>query len=202
MIELDILIHMVIAGYLMDKYGRKSTAIPSLVLFIISLFLVSFANNYYLLIFVSILFGFSDGISTGLLMTIGADIAPFNCRSQFLGFYRMASTSADVIAPIIIGYLSSNVNIFTACLSAIIVSTFSLIWIIFFVKEPSKYRRLDNIDNINDQNTKNTPSNGSQQMEMKTLNNEIDKDVNLNKQDVSMRSDSLLNEEKQIQSET
>ena len=142
-----------VAGTMLDKFGRKSTAIPSLIMFIIALSFVSLTKTYSELIIVSILFGFADGISIGLLMTIGADLAPAECRSQFLGFYRMMATSAEVVSPIIVGYLSSQVSIFYACLSAIIVSSFSLIWLIFFVKEPSKnYQQLDNIEPIQTHN--------------------------------------------------
>ncbi len=74
-----------LAGYLMDNYGRKYTSIPSLTLFILATMLVPFTSNQLELTMVALLYGCADGIATGLIMTIGADLAPNECRSQFIG---------------------------------------------------------------------------------------------------------------------
>ena len=167
------LILFLVAGYMMDKYGRKSTGIPSLVIFIIGLIFVPFAQTFKQLVMVSLIFGIADGISIGLLITMTTDVAPNednhnynynynhnhnhndnqmhnNCnvsvarhikgsRAQFLALIRTSWSSAEMISPVIVGYLSSNVSIFYACLSTAIVTALSLFWVIFFVPETINY---------------------------------------------------------------
>ena len=74
-----------IAGYLMDKYGRKYGAVPSLIFFIIATMIVPFVNNEGFLIFTALIYGIGDGFATGIILTIGTDLAPIECSAQFLG---------------------------------------------------------------------------------------------------------------------
>ena len=131
-----------LSGYMMDHYGRKSTAIPSTLLFVIALILVPFCQTFTQLLVVSIMFGIADGISIGLFMTIGTDLAPKkdkNSKAQFLGWFRMPQTLADVIASVVVGVLADN-SIFYACLTTAVISAIALVWVVFCVKETMNVR--------------------------------------------------------------
>ena len=166
------LVLFLFSGYMMDRFGRKSTGIPSLVIFIIGLMFVPFTKTFEQLVGVSVIFGVADGISVGLLMTMTTDIAPnednYNAiqgsRAQFLGLVRTSWTWAEVLSPIVVGYLSSDISIFYACLTTAIITGVSLLWLVCFVPETINYQKNINLNrknlnrkNVNTANDENQP---------------------------------------------
>eukprot|EP01084_Bolivina_argentea_P129855 229309_1 len=132
-------------GYLMDKYGRKYSLIPSLICLVIASMCLSFANNYFQLSIIAMLFGLGDGLANGSLNTIASDIAPldYNGRAKFIGIFYMICAIPNIISPMIIGMLASNVSLFYASLSSVFFAMLSLIWTIFIVPETSTYHLMN-----------------------------------------------------------
>ena len=64
------------AGMIMDRHGRRATAVPSSILFAAALAALSLANDFYSLLAVAIVLGVANGLSTGIVMTLGTDLAP------------------------------------------------------------------------------------------------------------------------------
>jgi len=89
-------------GVVMDRWGRRITAVPSAMLFTVSLGFVAFSNSYESLIFYAILAGIANGLSTGIVMTLGADNAPEAGRGEFLGFWRVLTDLGNVSGPALI----------------------------------------------------------------------------------------------------
>ena len=48
------------------------------------------------------LMGFGNGIGSGILMTLGADVAPPETRSQFLGVWRLCADSGSAGGPLVV----------------------------------------------------------------------------------------------------
>jgi MFS family permease len=77
-------------GLLVDRRGRKWSAIPSLVLFALGLLLLPLAAGQWSLLAVASLLGLANGLGTGIVMIIGTDLARrSDNRSQFLGVWRL-----------------------------------------------------------------------------------------------------------------
>ena len=127
-----------VAGCMMDKYGRKSTAIPSLTLFVIGLVSIAFTNSFWTLIIIALIFGFADGFTAGLLMTSSMDVAPKECRAEFLSLFRMFVKFPIIICPTVIGTLCTHVSLFSAGILGAVIGTISLIWIAFVLEDPAK----------------------------------------------------------------
>jgi len=92
-------------GTVMDRYGRKWTGVPCMVLFALSLALLPVTQGYYSLLAVSLLFGFANGLGTGLLLTLGSDLAPSESRGEFLGIWRLIGDLGHAGGPLMIGVL-------------------------------------------------------------------------------------------------
>ena len=92
-------------GMVMDHYGRKWTGVPCLVLFALSLALLPVTQGYYSLLAVSMLSGFANGLGTGLLLTLGSDLAPSKARGEFLGIWRLIGDFGHAGGPLMIGTL-------------------------------------------------------------------------------------------------
>ena len=89
------------AGVIMDRYGRRATAVPSSILFVLTLAAMTLAQGYHSLLAVALAVGVANGMSTGIVMTLGTDLAPAGRRSEFLGLWRLltdAGTSAGPLA--------------------------------------------------------------------------------------------------------
>ena len=95
------------AGKVMDRYGRAWVAIPSMAVLGISLLLVPLAQTTAALLLVGLLMGVGNGMSSGLVMTLGADLAPPGQRPVFLGVWRMFADSGNGVGPFVIAGITA-----------------------------------------------------------------------------------------------
>src|SRR6478752_2374097 len=95
------------AGKVMDRYDRAWVAVPSMTALGISLFLVPLAQTTAALLLVGLLMGVGNGMSSGLVMTLGADLAPPGQRPVFLGVWRMFADSGNGVGPFVIAGITA-----------------------------------------------------------------------------------------------
>lgn len=88
------------AGMIMDRHGRRATAVPSSILFAAALAALSLANGFYSLLAVAIVLGVANGLSTGIVMTLGTDLAPAARRGEFLGLWRLLTDLGSAAGPL------------------------------------------------------------------------------------------------------
>jgi len=94
------------AGLLMDRFGRKAAIVPSFVIQALGMALVPLAHNYGALLAVASLIGLGNGIGSGSMMTIGADLAPKETRGEFLGIWRLIGDAGTAGGPLLVGQVS------------------------------------------------------------------------------------------------
>jgi MFS family permease len=90
------------AGKVMDRCGRLWIAVPSVLFLGASLILVPITTSAAGLIVVSLLMGAGNGMSSGIVMTLGADVAPPAHRAVFFGIWRLFSDIGSGAGPLII----------------------------------------------------------------------------------------------------
>jgi MFS family permease len=90
------------AGIIMDRWGRRFTAVPSSIIFALSLGAISQCESYSGLLVAAVVAGVANGLSTGIVMTLGADHAPNEKRGKLLGFWRLITDLGNVSAPMLI----------------------------------------------------------------------------------------------------
>jgi MFS family permease len=95
------------AGKVMDRFGRVWVAIPSMVVLGASLALVPFTQSVATLTAVGLVMGVGNGMSSGLVMTLGADLAPPGQRPVFLGVWRMFSDAGNGVGPFVIAGITA-----------------------------------------------------------------------------------------------
>jgi MFS family permease len=90
------------SGQVMDKWGRRAAAVPTLALMGITMFLLPFTTNATGLFWVALAMSLANGLGSGLIMTIGADLAPADARGEFLGAFRfLVDTAVALTAPVL-----------------------------------------------------------------------------------------------------
>lgn len=90
------------AGVIMDRHGRRATAVPSSILFALCLAAVALADTPQMLMAVAVLLGIANGLSTGIVMTLGTDLAPPARRGEFLGLWRLLTDFGSASGPMVI----------------------------------------------------------------------------------------------------
>jgi MFS family permease len=94
------------SGQIMDRFGRMWTALPSMIgLGLGHLVLAGTANlpnNVGWFIGVAMFLALANGIGSGLLLTVGADLAPRANPAPFLGAWRFTGDLGSAAAPLAI----------------------------------------------------------------------------------------------------
>lgn len=95
------------AGHLMDRYGRRFIAVPSLVILAVAYLPVPLTDSALTLGIAAIVMGIGNGIGNGVIMTIGADIAPAATRAEFLAAWRLTHDGGFFVGPLVISGLAA-----------------------------------------------------------------------------------------------
>ncbi|MCW2903318.1 MAG: transporter [Streptosporangiaceae bacterium] len=90
------------SGKVMDRAGRLWIAVPSMLVLGLTQAAVPLTHGLLSLTVVAMLMGFGNGIGSGILMTLGADVAPPETRSQFLGVWRLCADSGSAGGPLVV----------------------------------------------------------------------------------------------------
>ena len=91
------------AGYIMDHYGRKFAIVPCFAVQGLGMACISFASSFVGLLAATCLIGFGNGIGSGTMMTLGADLAPKNAVGEFLGLWRLIGDGGFLGGPLAVG---------------------------------------------------------------------------------------------------
>jgi MFS family permease len=106
------------SGVLADRYGRKWSAVPSMGFYALGLALLPLVSGLYSLLAVAVLLGFANGIGTGVVMIIGADLARASGRrGQFLGLWRLIGDVGMSGAPLLVGTIVGSAGLAAASLA-------------------------------------------------------------------------------------
>ncbi|PWD51843.1 MFS transporter [Serinibacter arcticus] len=90
------------AGKVMDARGRLWIAIPSMLTMGVALALVPLTTTATGLGVVALLLGLGNGMGSGVVMTLGADVAPPATRAQFLGAWRLLQDTGSAGGPLVL----------------------------------------------------------------------------------------------------
>jgi MFS family permease len=99
------------AGWLMDRFGRKVAAVPSFALMAIGIGLIPFTYDFLTLTLAAMLVGLGNGLGAGLMMTLGADLAPPGATGEFLGIWRLIGDVGAVFGPLVVGLVAASVGL-------------------------------------------------------------------------------------------
>ena len=105
------------AGLLMDRRGRKFAILPCFSLQAIGMALIPLTGSYSGLLLVASLIAFGNGLGSGTMMTLGADLSPSESRGEFLGIWRLIGDLGSSGAPVVAGMVAEIVVLPAAALA-------------------------------------------------------------------------------------
>jgi MFS family permease len=100
-------------GYLMDRFGRKTTMVPGFVAIALGLiFLASSAAWHWSL--ASFMVGFfwvhaGHSVTSGSMQVVGSDMAPAAARGRFFGFWRLVGEIGGLVSPALFALVADHV---------------------------------------------------------------------------------------------
>ena len=114
-------------GYSLDRFGRKTIFLIALIFytFFFCGYLVAFSITS--LIIIRFLQGLTWGVTTIAGSTIAVDIIPEEKRGEGIGYFALSTTLGMSIGPVVGLFISHNLGYTAMFISAIIVSTVSVI---------------------------------------------------------------------------
>lgn len=98
-----------VSGQIMDKYGRRAALVPTLVGLSVGIFALTLASNDFGFILVALVLSLANATGSGLVLTIGADLAPAGERNEFLAAFRLMIDSATAATPILLGAMTATI---------------------------------------------------------------------------------------------
>jgi MFS family permease len=94
------------SGQVMDRLGRLWSVVPSLLGMGAGMIVLAFTHDAVgavaWFIGVTAVTGLANGIGSGILMTLGADLAPKNDPAPFLGAFRFTGDAGTAAAPLLV----------------------------------------------------------------------------------------------------
>ena len=92
-------------GVVMDRFGRKWSAVPSMTLLALSVAAIPLTDGYQTLMVVGLISGLGNGLGAGIGMTLGADFAPPGNQGEFIGVWRfitdIGTSGGSLLVPIV-----------------------------------------------------------------------------------------------------
>lgn len=106
------------SGQVMDRFGRLWAALPAMILMGSGFIALSFTHDLpqsamWFALFAAVL-GVGNGLSSGILLTLGADVAPPADPAPFLGSWRTLTDAGGAIAPLLVSAIAAAVSLSVA----------------------------------------------------------------------------------------
>src|SRR5699024_5510045 len=120
------------AGKIMDEYGRLWIAIPCVLLLGLSFMLMPATHSVAAFVATAALMGLGNGIGSGIIMTLGADVSPRAGRISFLGIWRVVADSGQTLGPL---FMSAITAILSLGASLFMVGTLGVVSAWIFVRQ-------------------------------------------------------------------
>ena len=125
----------VLSGIVMDRWGRKWVIIPSALIMAIGVSLIPASHGFADLLGACILIALGNGIGSGAMFTLGADLAPRHHEGEFLGIWRLIGDGGRTMSPFAIGLIGQTAALTAACLTTAGAGVLAALLTAFLVKE-------------------------------------------------------------------
>lgn len=130
------------AGVIMDRFGRKYAYVSCFLIQGVGMALIPLTGSFATLTIATSLIGFGNGLGSGTMMTLGADLAPRDAMGEFLGVWRLIGDSGALGGPLLVGSLADLLSLTPAILAIAAIGMLSAGILGFFVPETLHQQRM------------------------------------------------------------
>jgi MFS family permease len=122
-------------GILVDRFGRKSTLLPGLLVLAASAYLLSRIDSLSDVLVMIFVFSVGSTVSMGASEAFALDLAPDDRRGAFLGVWTLFRNAGAVLAPLIIGAVADSFGIAPGYYCVGVILVFSAVFMALFGPE-------------------------------------------------------------------
>jgi MFS family permease len=97
--------------------------------------MVPFAQSFEGLLIAGLVIGLGNGIGSGSMMTLGADLAPPEATGEFLGVWRLIGDVGMVTGPLLVGLIASWMGLKGSAMVLMVAGLLASAILFFLVKE-------------------------------------------------------------------
>ncbi len=134
------------SGQVMDKFGRLWAVMPAMTLMGVGFLALSLTHEGDLAVLwygmLAAVIGVGNGLSSGILMTLGSDTAPQRAPAAYLGSWRTLSDAGGAVAPLIISGIAAVASLALASAAMGVIGLLGaagfIRWIPRFVPRPDR----------------------------------------------------------------
>jgi MFS family permease len=94
------------SGKVMDRYGRLAVALPAMLILGLAMVALPLTTGIVGLTAVAMVMSLGNGIGSGIVMTLGADVAPPDNRLRFLSTWRVMSDTGNALGPVVVSVVA------------------------------------------------------------------------------------------------
>ncbi len=125
-------------GLIMDKFGRKWTSVPSIIILSISFIFLTYVDSFTGLMLVGLLLGFANGLGSGAMLTLGSDLSPKTQPGSFLGIWRLFGWTGNSAGGPVSGAIAQTLGNSASALSVSMIGGIGVIIFSFLLPETLK----------------------------------------------------------------
>lgn len=119
-------------GAAMDRFGRVAVGVPATAAIGLGLLLLPLTSSAVGIAVLACVMGMGNGLSSGLVLTLGSDAAPAVGRSQFLGIWRLFADVGRVGGPGLVALIAIFAPLAVGSLAVGAVSMVGSWWLAHF----------------------------------------------------------------------
>eukprot|EP00931_Biecheleriopsis_adriatica_P075011 TRINITY_DN48972_c0_g1_i1.p1 TRINITY_DN48972_c0_g1~~TRINITY_DN48972_c0_g1_i1.p1 ORF type:complete len:437 (-),score=31.59 TRINITY_DN48972_c0_g1_i1:74-1270(-) len=132
---IDASVTLLVAGHVMQRYGLKVAALPSMLLMATAFTMLACSTNTLSLGIALALYGLGNGLCGGILNGFATSLAPPNARTQFMGVWRTVTALGGITVPPLFGIMSDFLSFRTAALFTSGIGLLSIAWVLLLVQD-------------------------------------------------------------------
>lgn len=123
-------------GAIMDRLGRWYVCVPAMITMGVGLALLPLTHTPVMIGAVAALLGVGNGVSSGIVMTLGADFSPAVGRAQFLAGWRLCADAGNSTGPLMITMITAVGPLGAASVALAALAWVGAAWLGRFVPGP------------------------------------------------------------------
>ncbi|MFI9486692.1 MFS transporter [Promicromonospora sp. NPDC052451] len=128
-------------GWLLDTRGRKVVAVPVVLAVGIGCLLLPLTDSALGVGLVMAVIALGNGLGSGIVMTLGADVAPVEGRAQFLGGWRLCGDIGNTGGPLLVSAVAAVAPLAAAPVVIGVLALAGTIWVGHWTGKADRDRR-------------------------------------------------------------
>ena len=127
-----------VSGIVMDRFGRLYAIIPAFTVMAIGLVVLGLADTATEVAVASVLIGAGNGVTSGAVLTLGADLAPKGEEGPFLAGFVLVSNLGLLVGPLAVGAVADLAGLDASAFALGAILMAGVVWIAFVVGETGR----------------------------------------------------------------